>query len=449
MILRLINLGWYQVVGPHCLCYLVSHVSPGREGRGFGEFAVQKPFPVAESPVEESAEFEDPTHSWVLAMFGVSLGMWIGLLAAAQVLLPSQIEAIDPSGKVWLMGAVTASGAIAAVIAAPVMGTLSDRTRWGFGKRRCWVLGGIACCAAALLAMSRQSSVVVVGICWTIVHGGVGGIHAVLCAIVPDRVPVHRRGTVFAVLGFAQPLGLVLGTLLVSGLSVDVGYPVIAALVALLALPYALIGRDPPASAHPTPVGRWLPDPSALGRDFCWAWGGRFAAQFATSLATIYLLYFLRDQIKMGDPATGVAVLSLVYTAGIVVVSLLVGRISDRVERRKVFVILAAVLMAAALTGMALVPTWTMAVVAASVLGAGYGAYLAVDQALATQLLRSKGDRGKDLGTMNMSTSAAVAIAPVVAAESVAYGGYPMLFLLAAGMAVLGGFLVQPITSVP
>ncbi|WP_187414060.1 MFS transporter [Actinomadura chibensis] len=448
MILRLINLWWFQVVGPHCLCYLVSHVSPAFEGKGFGEFAVEKPLSVAASPAAESAEFEDPSYSWVFALFGVTLGMWIGLLAAAQVLLPSQIEAIDPSDKVWLMGAVTTSGAVAAVLAAPVMGALSDRTRWGFGKRRCWVLGGIACCAAALLTMSRQSSVVVVGICWTIVHGGVGGIHAVLCAIIPDKVPVHRRGTVFAILGFAQPLGLVLGTLLVSGLSVGVGYPVVAALVVVLALPYALIGRDVPAAAEPSPVGRWLPDPSALGRDFGWAWAGRFAAQFATSLATIYLLYFLRDQIKMGDPAKGVAVLSLLYTAGIVTVSLVVGRISDRVRKRKVFVILAAVLMAGALTGMALVPTWPTAVAAATALGAGYGAYLAVDQALATQLLRSEGDRGKDLGTMNMSTSAAVAIAPVVAAESVAYGGYPMLFFLAAGMAVLGGFLVQPIKSV-
>lgn len=404
---------------------------------------MDEPLAVEASPGKRVPAFGALTYSWVLALFGVTLGMWVGLLAGAQVLLPSQVEAIDPGRKVWLLGVVTASGAVAAVVAAPVMGAFSDRT-----GRRAWVVGGTVLCAVALFVLPWQSSIIAVGICWTVVHGGVGGIHAVLCAVVPDRVPVHKRGTVFAIVGFAQPLGLVLGTLAVSGVSFQRGYLLVACLVGLLAVPYALIGRDAPRSAHGTPVGRWLPDPAALGKDFAWAWAGRFAAQFATSLATVYLFYFLRDRIKVGDPAQGVAVLSLLFTAGIVVVGVLVGRVSDRVGRRKVFVVFAALLMAAGLTGMALVSTWTVALVAAFVLGAGYGAYLAVDQALATQLLRSNNDRGKDLGTMNMASSGAVALAPVVAAQSVAHGGYSLLFLIAAVMAVLGGFLVQPIRSV-
>ncbi|MGP4029218.1 MFS transporter [Actinomadura sp. 3N407] len=383
----------------------------------------------------------------MLALFVVTLGMWMGLLASAQILLPSQIEAIDPSRKVWLLGVVTTLGAVAAVLAAPLMGALSDRTRWRFGKRRSWVIGGTALCVAALVALPWQTSIITVAVCWIIVHGGTGGIHATLCALVPDRVPINRRGTVFAIVGFAQPLGLVLGTLLASGFSFRRGYLLVAVVVALLALPYAFIGRDVPARIAPRT--RWFPDLPSLGRDFAWAWAGRFAAQFATSLATLYLLYFLRDEIKVGDPAAGVAVLSLVYTAGVVVVSLVVGRVSDRLERRKVFVVLAGLLMGAALTGMALVSTWTMAVVAACVLGAGYGAYLAVDQALVTQLLRSNQDRGKDLGLMNMAGSSAVAVAPVIAADAVARGGYSLLFLFAAGMAVLSGLLVQPIRSVP
>jgi MFS family permease len=408
---------------------------------------MDKPLSIEASPAKSRQESSPLPYLWVLALFAVTLGMWVGLLAAAQVLLPSQIEAIDPSRKVWLLGIVTALGAVAAMVAAPVMGALSDRTGWRFGRRRSWVVGGTALCAAALAALPWQTSIVAVAVCWIVVHGGTGGIHAVLCALVPDRVPVNRRGTVFAVVGFAQPLGLVLGTLLASGFSFQRGYVLVAVVVALLALPYAFLGRDAPAAGAPRT--RWMPDPRLLGRDFAWAWAGRFAAQFATSLATLYLLYFLRDEIRMGDPATGVAVLSLLYTAGIVVVSLVVGRVSDRLERRKVFVILAGLLMAAALTGMALVPTWTAAAVAACVLGAGYGAYLAVDQALVTQLLRSNRDWGKDLGLMNMAGSSAVAVAPMIAADAVAHGGYSLLFLLAAGMAVLSGLLVQPIRSVP
>ncbi|MFI0485719.1 MFS transporter [Actinomadura sp. 9N215] len=400
--------------------------------------------------------------SWVLALFTVTLGMWIGLLASAQVLLPSQIAVIDPDHKVWALGAVTAAGAVAAVFAGPLVGAFSDRTRWRFGKRRSWVVGGTVLCAVALLLLPLQSSIVAVGICWTVVHGGVGGLSAALCAVVPDRVPVDRRGTVFAVVGFAQPLGLVFGTLLVSGISFRAGYPVVAVLVGLLALPYAFIGRDAPVPPH-RPDQPKRPDHAirggrsrrvvdsavALGPDFAWAWGGRFMAQFATSLATVYLLYFLRDEIRLNDPAQGVAVLSLMFTAGIIVVGLVMGRASDRIGRRKVFVIVAALLMAAGLTGMALVSTWPVAVVAAAALGAGYGAYLAVDQALVTQILRSDSDRGKDLGVMNMAGSGAVAVAPIVAAGSVDLGGYTLLFLLAGAMAVAGGLLIQPIRSVP
>lgn len=410
---------------------------------------MDKPLAVRPSPAKSLPPSDAPSHLWVLALFAVSLGMWIALLASAQVLLPSQIASIDPDEKVWAMGVVTAAGAVAAVFSGPIVGALSDRTSWRFGRRRSWIIGCSGLCAVALLVLPWQSSLVAVGACWAVVHGGVGGISAALCAVVSDRVPVNRRGTVFAVVGFAQPVGLVLGTLLVSGVSFRAGYPLVVVLVVLLALPYALIGRDAPRTSRPSPVRRGLPSLAALGPDFGWAWAGRFAAQFATSLATVYLLYFLRDEIKVADPAQGVAVLSLMFTAGIVVVGLLVGRASDRVGRRKTFVIVAALLMASGLAAMALVPTWTVAVAAAAALGGGYGAYLAVDQALVTQLLKNDDDRGKDLGVMNMAGSGAVAVAPIVAAGSVDRGGYSLLFLLAAVVAVLGGLLIQPIRSVP
>ncbi|GAA4233846.1 MFS transporter [Actinomadura meridiana] len=410
---------------------------------------MDKPLAVRPSPAESLPTSDSPSHAWVLALFAVSLGMWIGLLASAQVLLPSQIATIDPDHKVWAMGVVTAVGAVAAVLCGPIVGALSDRTGWRFGKRRSWIIGCSGLCGAALLILPWQSSLVAVGACWAVVHGGVGGISAALCAVVSDKVPVNRRGTVFAVVGFAQPVGLVFGTLLVSGVSFRSGYLLVVILVALLALPYALIGRDVPRTSRPSPVWQGLPSLTALGPDFGWAWAGRFAAQFATSLATVYLLYFLRDEIKMDDPARGVAVLSLMFAAGIIVVGLLTGRASDRAGRRKVFVIVAAFLMASGLAAMALVPTWTVAVVAAAALGGGYGAYLAVDQALVTQLLKNDDDRGKDLGLMNMAGSGAVAVAPIVAAGSVDRGGYSLLFLLAAAVAVIGGLLIQPIRSVP
>jgi MFS family permease len=86
---------------------------------------------------------------------------------------------------------------------------------------------------------------------------------------------------------------------------------------------------------------------------------------------------------------------------------------------------------------------------AALVLGAGYGIYLAIDQALVTQLLPRARDRAKDLGVMNMAGSCAVAITPPVAASATAAGGFSGLFAFAAALAVAGGLVMRPITSIP
>ena len=53
-------------------------------------------------------------------------------------------------------------------------------------------------------------------------------------------------------------------------------------------------------------------------------------------------------------------------------------------------------------------------------LGLGYGCFLSVDQALATQVLPDPADRGKDLGIMNIANAVPQAIAPLLGAMVVA-----------------------------
>ncbi|MFI0450155.1 MFS transporter [Actinomadura sp. 6N118] len=381
--------------------------------------------------------------------------MWAGLLGSAQILLPDRIASLDPQHKVWNLGLVVALGAIAAIVSSPVAGALSDRTTSRFGRRRPGVAAPVLVCSCALFALPLQSSLIGIGVCWIMVHGSVNAMHAALCATVPDRVPVNQRGMVSAVAGLAMPLGLVLGTLLVSGLPNWAGYVIVGGLVAVLAVPYLLQKEDPAPPCDRRGQSRSVRGLLAglyvsprRNPDFAWAWGGRFFSQLATSLATLYLLYFLRDEVRLGNPTGGVAVLSLLYTLGVVAASVAAGRMSDRTGRRKVYVIVSSALMAGALICMALLPVWSAALLSATVLGAGYGVYLAIDQALVTQVLPRARDRGKDLGLINMAGSSAVALAPLLAAQSVLLGGYSLLFVLAAGLAFAGGLFIQPITSV-
>ena len=118
-----------------------------------------------------------------------------------------------------------------------------------------------------------------------------------------------------------------------------------------------------------------------------WAFGGRLLVNLGNALGTTYLLYFLQDDLKLADPDTGLLVLTLVYLVFTLLATVLGGRASDRSGRRRSFVAVAGFLQAIASLLLTAFPRFGVALVAAAFLGAGYGAYMSVDQALVTAVL--------------------------------------------------------------
>jgi MFS family permease len=123
--------------------------------------------------------------------------------------------------------------------------------------------------------------------------------------------------------------------------------------------------------------------------------------------------------------------------------------LSDRTGRRRVFVAGAAVLQAAACALLVIEPSWSSALVGGLLLGAGYGAYTSVDQALVTQVLPDLQTVAGDLGVMNVAAVAPQALAPLLASLVIAeLGGYGVLFGLAGTITVLGALSVARIRTV-
>jgi MFS family permease len=138
------------------------------------------------------------------------------------------------------------------------------------------------------------------------------------------------------------------------------------------------------------------------------------------------------------------------YGLGTILTAVVGGRMSDRSGKRKVYVLWASLVMAGAALILAFVPTFAAAAVAALILGLGYGVYLAVDQALITQVLPAAADRARHLGVINIANAAPQVLAPVIAAPIVTQlGGYPMLYTTVAVVTGLAGILVRRIRSVP
>jgi len=390
-----------------------------------------------------------------------NLAVWMGFFTPIQLLLPQQLEDITgDDGKVSALGWVSGAGALVAVIATPLAGALSDRTTSRFGRRLPWLVGGTVFGALALAVLSRQSTVAGVLIGWCVAQAFLNAAYAGLTAEVPDHVPVAQRGTVSGWFGLPQAVGVVVGVALVTSFTTDAGtgYLLVAVVIAVLVLPFAFVTRDVPLTRADRPqrtsLRDWWIDPRQYP-DFGWAWLTRFLISLGNALGTLYLLYFLRDKVHYeqlfpGKSAEdGVLVLILIYAAGAVATAVAGGIWSDRTGRRKPLVVVSSLVMAAGALLLAVSPTWTTALVAAALLGIGYGVYMAVDTALVTEVLPAAADRGKDLGIVNIANAAPQVLAPALAAPIVAgLGGYPVLYGLTAAVTLAGALLVLPIRSV-
>src|ERR1051325_5681997 len=114
----------------------------------------------------------------------------MGFFTPIQVLLPKQLQLIDSAHKTSLLSWVTGLGALAAVIANPIAGALSDRTSGRFGRRHPWTVAGAVVGALGLVALAYQHAAIGVGLCWIGAQIGLNAALATLTAAVPDRVPV-------------------------------------------------------------------------------------------------------------------------------------------------------------------------------------------------------------------------------------------------------------------
>jgi MFS family permease len=387
------------------------------------------------------------------------LALWTVQLTPLQLLIPLQLDTPDDTNG-WVSGVVSsglvlAAGGIAGVIAAPIAGALSDRTRGRAGRRRPWALAGVWIATASLAAIASASEPWGVGLAWVGVSVGFAVASAAFTALIADQLTT-QRGAASAAVSSAQALGIVVGVgvIVLLELGVVVGYLVLAGFLVVVGTTAALILPDPPARADTDgartaqPLGERL---AALrDRDFAWLLAGRLTVNVGNALGTGLLLFFLLYGLDR-DPRTAedeLLLLILVYTLFVVTASVVSGHLSDRTGRRIPFVVWSAVLQGVASLLLVVAPSLVSAVIAAALLGVGYGAYMSVGLALGTDLLPRPEDHARDLGFVNVSASLGQLIGPLLGAGLVALvGGFWLLFLAGAILSVAGGLMTFAIRT--
>ena len=410
------------------------------------------------------AVFAEPrqrvTGGWIAAFGAAWLGIWMAQLTPIQLLLPQQVDdQLHPAhwvDSVVAFGIISGIAGVFAIVAYPLTGALSDRTTSRFGRRRPWIAGGALLFAFGLIALGLQTSIIGIGIFWVVTLTGFCVMTAALTATISDQVPVDQRGYVSGWLAAPQAVGTILGLLLVLYLFTGqvAGYVAVAVLLLVLVIPFllrpdAVLAREQKArlTARGMLDDLWISPRDHP--DFGWTLLGRVLVNFGNAFGTTLLLYFLMFGLHDKTAEDDLITLTLVYMVFVILASIGLGRLSDKLGRRRMFVAISSGLQALAALLLAFVPDLTVAMVAAALLGAGYGCFLSVDQALATQVLPDPLTRGKDLGIMNIALAVPQAMAPLIGALLVAaMGGFMGLFLLAAVCAALGALAVMRVRSV-
>jgi MFS family permease len=402
---------------------------------------------------------------WISLLFGANVALWLAIYAPLQVLLPEQVQSLHdhvsttkavPGGAdAVLLSVVMAVGAIASLAANPVIGALSDRTTSRRGRRHPWTVAGAVLGAIGIGIVAAAPDVPVMAVGWLVAQVGLGGMLATLTAALPDRVPPSQRGTLGGLIGISQMLGTVLGALIVTVIvtRMSAGYATCAVILIAGAAAFVLRTPDEPLPAEFRPAA---PLRSAVGwvsprrhPDFGWAWLTHFLISLGNALGTLYLLYFLARGAHYHDPQTGLLILMGLYAVALAVAGVTCGARSDRSGRRKPYITGAAVIMGVAAALLVISPSWAAALVAAPLLGFGFGTYWSAAPALLTGVLPAAADRAKDLGLMNVAYNLSLVVGPLIAGVVLGLmDSYPALFALAGIVTLAAGATVLRVRSV-
>jgi MFS family permease len=394
---------------------------------------------------------------YALSYTGGSL-LFLAPLLVSLALKVNDLVGIDAAPRNLAM--VTGLGSLFAIVANPLFGRLSDRTTARVGMRRPWMLTGVVVGAFGTLVVATAPNIWVVLAGWSVCQVFFNATLAAQAAVLPDQVPSQQRGLVSGLLGLSVPVASVAGTYLVQAFDYSTvlmfAVPCTVGGIAVLAFVWRLPDRrlasdDKPPWSLREFVGTFYVSPRR-NPDFAWAFLSRFLLVMAYAFLVTYQAYFLIAQVGSTEESVPRQVYlgTVLQSVALVAVAPLAGRISDRVGRRKVFVMGAAVIYSTALFVIASASTFEGYLVGMGIGGLGFGMYMAVDLALVADVLTDPLSAAKDLGVLNIAGALPFALAPAIAPVllSIGDGSYALLYNVAGACALLGALTILPVRGV-
>ncbi|MDF2993012.1 MAG: hypothetical protein K0S37_3526 [Microbacterium sp.] len=371
-----------------------------------------------------------------------------------QLALLTDFEAARASS----LALVTTTSALIVMFLQPVIGVFSDRTRSALGRRAPWVLYAGLLGAVMLAVVRFAPSVAVLVVLWSLTELLLNVAGNPLSATIADRVPRERRGSVTSWTSLGTILGGVLGGIGAGLLFAVVGldfYLILALIVAIAVVLFVALARDRSSKDVTQPPFAWGAffrgyAVALKARDYRWLWISRVLFFFGYSTSTVLSIYMLQSYISPAlsvvEASATAPLLSLAGIPAILIAVSLSGRLSDRLGRRKPFIIAASLIMAASMAVPLFSPTLPALFVQAILTGFAFGIYLPVDNALFIDVLPDPERAGRDLGLSIVATNLGQSVAPVLAAQVVLItGGYQMVWAAALVLVAAATLTIWPV----
>lgn len=442
------------------------------------------------STLAVSVTSERPRMS-ALRQAGMSL-YWLGIGTHWTIILittlPYQSELIGGDAvKGQTLGIVLAFGAFVSMVVAPIFGALSDRIVTPFGRRRPWIVLGTVMNIIGLFGLAYfprandMSSLLpyILAFIWVEFWNNVAT--APYSALIPDVVPKDQRGSASGWYGMMNILGTMLAVLApflftTNGVTdITYLYYFCGAVLFLGMLGTVLSVREPKVIKQPPPFVfseflRGLISP-LKDHDFRWVFFTRFLMVMGVYSVQPFLQFYMGDVIKdfnlSGLFTAPNAILATQVFFGLFLVgalpsSIAGGILSDKYGRKLMVYISSAFQAIVPFVFVFFVPQFTIVALLGLLFGLGYGAYQAVDWAMASEVLPSEDDFAKDMGVWHIAMTFPQVLAPLIAGFLLDYFnraggggggtqttfGYSVIFAFATLYFILGTVLVRRIRKV-
>ena len=393
---------------------------------------------------------------WLMvASFGASMAMMVPLSYGIAL----RITELAP-GREEVLGYITGTAQLVYLVVSPIVGIWSDRTRSRFGRRTPFIFLGSGIGLVGLIIIGLAPDLLIVGAGWVLGLSGWSIAGAAIQTLQADKLPEQQRGKVSALTGLMTQIAPVIG--------IGIAYAVSSSTLLVFVVP-GLIGAVLLALLplfKPEGSSKDIIDPTSNVTlksivtsygfnvrkypDFAWNWLGRFVffigLYFNTTFGTFF--YAQRLDLPVREVAGVVATIGMLGVLSAAAGALLGGFLSDKLKRRRLFVMIAALLFVTGAVVEAFAWSLPQLIVGAVIMQMAIAVFATVDQAIIFAIIPERDQAGRYMAVIAFAQKIPSAVAPLLASVVITLGAvgaeknYTILYLTGAVFALIGGLLI-------